>query len=157
MNSATYKSYLNFIRKIANKRKLHVFLVGGFLRDVLLGRESFDLDFAVERNAISFARKFSRDIKGAFILLDEERGCARVAKKQKGKLYTFDFADFREETFKKDLLCRDFSINTLALDVFSGGADFPDGIIDLRGAKQDLKKKSIRMVSVKAFQQDSLR
>lgn len=149
--------YLKNIQKIAKKRKLQVFLVGGFLRDFLLKRESFDFDFAVQRNAVSFAKKFSQEIKGAFILLDAERGCARVAKKIEGKLYTFDFADFRALTLKKDLKSRDFTINTLAWDAASEGKVFPVGFFDALGAEQDLKKKRIQMVSAKTFKDDPLR
>ena len=108
---------LKIIRDIAKRKKLSVHLVGGFLRDFLLGSQKEDFDFAVNKNALGMARSFSKKIKGAYILLDEERGCARVAKKFNGNLYTFDFADFRTKTFKGDLAHRDFTINTLSLDL----------------------------------------
>lgn len=157
MIHATDQLCLKTIHHIANRRKLNIFLVGGFLRDVLLKRESRDLDFAVERKALSFAKRFSQEIKGAFIVLDDQRGCARVAKKRDGKLYTFDFADFRAPTLKSDLLLRDFTVNTLALDVSIDPSRFPSGIFGSRQAMADIKSKRIRMVSEKVFQDDPLR
>ena len=73
-------------------------MVGGFLRDLQLGIEKEDFDFAVEKNALSVALLFSKKVKGAYVLLDEERGCARVVKRINGDLHTFDFADFRAKT-----------------------------------------------------------
>src|SRR3989338_4953726 len=108
---------LQIIRDIARRRKVRVYLVGGFLRDYCLGSPKTDFDFAVERDALKFARVFATKIKGAYVLLDKERGCARVAKKQGGKIATFDFADFRAKTFLQDLALRDFAINTLSVDM----------------------------------------
>src|SRR5262245_14190507 len=106
---------LKIVQSIAKKRKLKVYLVGGFLRDHLLSRSCHDFDFAVSKDAIRVARQFAADIKGAFVLLDEEHGCARVVKKSKDGVQTFDFADFRAPTLKGDLARRDFTINTLCL------------------------------------------
>ena len=134
------------------------FLVGGFLRDLFLEEESRDLDFMIEHNAIAVARTFAREIKGAFIVLDQEHGCARVAKKHKGRVYTFDFADFRAASFKKDLLCRDFTVNTLSVDLSAWkGGPLAENCVDLCGARRDLTDGVIRMISPKAFQQDPLR
>ena len=76
-----------------------------------------DMDFALEKSALKVAKSFANKIKGAYILLDEERQCARVAKKRNGQLLTFDFADFRAKTLRGDLKKRDFTVNTLCLDL----------------------------------------
>ena len=57
---------------LARKRRLSLFLVGGYLRDQYLGRSGRDLDLVVSANAIAFARAFAKKVHGAFILLDEE-------------------------------------------------------------------------------------
>lgn len=151
-------SALKVIQDIAGQKKIKVYLVGGFLRDCLLSRPCLDLDFAVEKDAVSFARAVARRIKGAFILLDQEHGCGRVAKKQDGRIYTFDFADFRAPTLLKDLAHRDFTINTLSLDVQAiNGADWDQRIKDFKKAGPDLRAKRVRMVSVKTFAEDPLR
>ena len=150
---------LKIIRDLAKKRRLDVFLVGGFLRDFALGRPCDDFDFAVSQNAVVLARAFAQKVKGAFILLDEEHGCARVAKKEQGRLRTYDFADYRADTLRKDLLRRDFTINTLVVDICACGADteLADVIQDHRKAWPDIRARRIRMASVKAFREDPLR
>ncbi len=150
---------LKIIQQIARRRKVAVYLVGGFLRDYFLERPNYDLDFAVSKDALKFARIFANKIRGAYVLLDQERGCARVVRKEKGKIYTFDFADFRAKTFKLDLAHRDFTINTLAIDVKSlkDQTEIPDVILDFKKARPDLLKKIIRLTSVKAFKDDPLR
>jgi len=80
---------LKTIQEIAKKRKKQVHLVGGFLRDYRLGTQRQDFDFAVDGDALKIARVFAHRIKGAFVLLDKERGCARVAKKKGWTNYNF--------------------------------------------------------------------
>jgi len=150
---------LKIIRDIAKKKKLSVHLVGGFLRDFLLGSQKEDFDFAVNKNALSMARSFSKKIKGAYVLLDEKRGCARVAKKVNGNLCTYDFADFRAKTFKEDLAHRDFTINTLSLDLsnLNDSMEVSEALVDLTRGLKDIKEKRIKRTSVKAFKEDPLR
>lgn len=151
-------SYFSIIQKITKQRHIEVFLVGGALRDRLLDRETYDYDFAVQRNAISFAKRFAQNIQGAFVLLDQEHGSARVVKKQQGQMFTFDFSDFRAESLRKDVRCRDFTINTFAVDMaLWDGASLDAHIVDYLGGRKDLNKRVIRMVSAKAFEQDPLR
>ena len=138
------------------------------MRDLLIGRVCLDFDFAVEKDAIDFARRFARTIKGAFVLLDEENGCARVVKKHEGRSLIFDFADFRAKTLRADLAHRDFTINTLCVDLQDFKEEVSDGDIsnsqkfleivkDFTNGRKDLKSKTIRMVSLKVFQEDPLR
>ena len=155
----THYPQLKTIQSLARTEKVKVYLVGGFLRDYLLKRQKFDFDFAVEKNAVPFARRIARKIKGAFVLLDENHGCARVVKKFNGQIWTFDFADFRAKTFAQDLAHRDFTINTLAvdLDAFDGNQEFNEVLLDKRGGIKDLENKKIRMSSTKVFKEDPLR
>ncbi len=150
---------LKIIQNIARRKKTDVYLVGGFLRDYVIGRKKNDLDFAVEKDALKVARLFADKIKGAYVLLDEERGCARVAKKSKGSLYTFDFADFRDKTFLKDLALRDFTINTLSINLedIQSLTKIEDVLGDHKRGLKDIKAKRIKRVSVKAFRDDPLR
>ncbi len=144
---------------MARQRKTQVFLVGGFVRDYLLGRPKMDFDFAVEHDALKFARGFATKIKGAYVVLDEERGCARVAKKSEEGIATFDFADFRAKTFKADISLRDFTINTMAvnLSTLNGTKDIQDVLLDFKKGLQDLQARRIKLISVKAFKDDPLR
>lgn len=150
---------LGLLHTLIRRRDAAVFLVGGALRDIFLGRETRDFDFAVSCGAIGLARSFARTIKGTFVLLDEDIGCARVVKKKAGGLWTFDFADFRAAPFEKDLKKRDFTINTFALDfrALKRGDDFQGALLGNRPALKDIKDRVIRMVARAAFVDDPLR
>ncbi len=159
MSFANQYPHIQLIQQLAAKRRIQVYLIGGFLRDHLIGRPCMDFDFAVEKGAIPFAKKFADVVKGAFVLLDDKFGCARVVKKTSDGTRIFDFADYRAATFEKDLAHRDFVLNTLALDVLKldPSADLDKAILDKTGAKKDIAKKIIRMTSAKAFKEDPLR
>jgi poly(A) polymerase len=72
---------------------------------------------------------------------------------------TFDFADFRKGTLKDDLAHRDFTVNTLCVDIenLNRRRTLDDILIDVRGGFKDLKSKKIRMVSKRSFREDPLR
>lgn len=150
--------FLKDIHVLSRKSKLKIYLVGGILRDLALKRkkESLDFDFAVSSKALKFAHRLSKRLKGNYVVLDRLHGCARVIFKHKNKTYTLDFTDFRDKDLRRDLLKRDFSINTIALDlenIVKGKYD----IIDYYGAKEDLKNRIIRVVSTMSLRLDPLR
>ncbi len=147
------------LQKLSKRRAVKVYLVGGLLRDRILQRTSYDLDFAVQKDAIGLARAFSRSIKGAFVLLDKDNGCARVVKKIEGKPYVYDFADFRASTLNGDLSHRDFTINTLTVDILelNENTDWRELVRDKKDAVSDLKKGTIRMTGKNVFREDPLR
>lgn len=127
------------------------------MRDIILGREKEnpDIDFALKKGAINFGRQLSRIIRGGFVVLDKENGCSRVVKKKGNKTYTLDFTDFRGRDLEEDLRLRDFTINTLALDL--GAKEGKGQLIDICGGLEDIKSKLIRMVQSRAFSDDPLR
>lgn len=135
--------------------KRRVFLVGGALRDHYLGRQGHDFDFAVDQGAVVLAKKLAKHIKGAFVLLDREHGSARVVKKWRGEVWTFDLTDWRAASIEKDLKARDFTINALAADIFK--AHQPLDVLEVKGSRRDLKSGVVRMVSRDAFKDDPLR
>jgi len=155
------RGLLETILRIANKRKVKLYLVGGYLRDILLGREKKnpDIDFCLRRTAINFGKDVARKIKGGFVILDKTHGCSRVVKRIKDKIYTLDFTDFRGKTIEDDLLHRDFTINALSIELekfFSGGT-IENLIIDPYKGRRDLGLKIVRLVNKKAFDEDPLR
>ncbi len=158
---------LKILQEIVRDKRTPLYLVGGFLRDYLLKRgskDSFavthtDFDFALPNNALKIGKLFAQKIKGAYVILDKERGCARIVKKHEKYIYTFDFSDFRVRTLQGDLTRRDFTMNTLCLNFKD--FDLPDeissGIKDFKGGIKDIYSKKIRMVSSQAFKDDPLR
>ncbi|MFA4842722.1 MAG: HD domain-containing protein [Candidatus Omnitrophota bacterium] len=144
---------LKVVLNFAKSRNIKPYIVGGYLRDILLKRQrpNPDIDFALKKDAISFGRALAKDIKAGFVVLDREHGACRLVKRMKGRAYTLDFTDFRGATLEEDLLRRDFTINTLCLEPGS------DSFIDLYNAAGDLKKKIIRLVNKDSFDEDPLR
>jgi len=155
------KEILKSVYNFAKARKVKLYLVGGVLRDLILGREKEnpDFDFAIKRGAINFGKRLAKELKAGFVVLDKEHGACRIVKKSKDKIYTLDFTDFRGVDLQKDLLHRDFTINAIALElerVFES-ADLKDFLIDPYKGQEDLKRKVIKMVDRIAFREDPLR
>ena len=82
-----------------------------------------------------------------------------MVKKNDGKIWTFDFADFRARSFRQDLTLRDFTINTLSMDLaeLDSSTKLGDVLAEGKGGLKDLRAKRIRRVAVKAFRDDPLR
>lgn len=124
-----------------------LWLVGGPIRDLLLGVECKDWDF-VSRDAERMARRMAKASGGTFIVLDDENRIYRVVLSDG---HTLDFAELQGRTIEDDLKRRDFTINAMA-------RRFPDGpIIDPFRGQLDLRKRLIRGCSERAFQDDPLR
>tara|TARA_S200000501_G_C20859604_1_gene759156 strand:- start:14 stop:1174 length:1161 start_codon:yes stop_codon:yes gene_type:complete len=88
------------------------FLVGGYIRDLILRRltPNIDVDIVVPKNAIKIGKKIAEDFKGKFIILDELRDVVRIIFKH----ITIDIAAQISPSIETDLLSRDFSINAIA-------------------------------------------
>jgi putative nucleotidyltransferase with HDIG domain len=152
---------LKAVHLFAGGRRVKPYLVGGALRDLILGRarENPDFDFAVKKGAISFGRQMAREFKCGFVVLDREHGSCRLVKKSGDNFYTLDFTDFRGASLEDDLKRRDFTINSIALkleDALSG-SDFSPLLIDPCSGLPDIRKGIIRAVNKASFSEDPLR
>lgn len=138
----------NVLLKIAGKRK--IYLVGGAVRDFILGRTPYDFDFAVSGSGVDFAKKFAHRINGTFVLLSTEDDEARVINKD--KTATFDFNGIGTRPIYADLRRRDFTMNALAIDLTK-----PTSIIDKFSGLNHLKHKIIVAVTDDSLKIDPLR
>ncbi len=128
-------------------RDRDLYLVGGTIRDILLGLEPRDYDFAVSGRAMEFARNFARDVHGAFVALDAESDEARVVK----DALTYDFIGLGEQSIAVDLERRDFTIYAMAMRV--SDLIFLDPCQGLK----DLEKRILRPTTPEALIADPLR
>jgi len=129
------------------------YLVGGAVRDALMGRAIKDLDIVVPDRAISIARKVANRLGGAFYPLDIEHDTGRVILKlANAEKFVIDFSVQRGPDLTSDLLARDFTINAIAVDV-----NDPQVTYDPLGGVVDLKDKIIRSCTSTSFQEDPLR
>ena len=129
------------------------YLVGGSLRDLLLDRPLADLDLAVPGDAPAFARLLADGLGGHFLVLDAERGVARVALDD-GPVRHIDVAQIQGGSIEADLARRDFTIDALAAPLTAGE---PGEIIDPHGGLRDLERRELRLVSEQALIDDPLR
>jgi tRNA nucleotidyltransferase/poly(A) polymerase len=131
-----------------------VYLVGGAVRDALLGRTVHDLDFAVPADALNTARRLADQIGAAYYPMDSERDIARLVLvlADEGERYVIDFAAYQGPDLESDLRNRDFTINALAVDVRQ-----PQALLDPLGGLADLLGKRLRACSPASFQADPLR
>jgi tRNA nucleotidyltransferase/poly(A) polymerase len=121
-------------------------LVGGALRDELLGRPVVDVDVACRRPEEA-ARAYAGRVGGAPFPLSEQHGAWRVALRD-GR--TVDFTPLRG-TIEGDLATRDFTVNALARPLAGGE------IVDPSGGLDDVALRSLRAVTETIFEDDPLR
>ncbi len=140
------------LNSLAKKRKVKIYLVGGYLRDLILKRKNKDLDFVLTGELTDFVREFAKKINGAFFPLNDRYQTNRVIDKRHG--LTYDFTRMRGSSIEKDLRKRDFTINALALDLEK---PLLSKVIDPYKGREDIRKRIIRMVSEEAFTDDPLR
>jgi putative nucleotidyltransferase with HDIG domain len=124
-------------------------LVGGAVRDRLLGRPTSDFDVVLTGDARSAARTLARAEDGHAFALSETFGAWRVVARDRS--WQIDLMPLNGATIEHDLAQRDFTINALALPL--GGGDY----VDPFGGRADLRVGRLRMVSAAAFAVDPLR
>ncbi|MFM2311380.1 MAG: hypothetical protein RLZZ04_656 [Cyanobacteriota bacterium] len=151
MSITKIKSYLAQVNFPGDLAQLpdDAYLVGGSVRDALLQRyrHPLDLDFVVPGEAIATAKEFASLYHGGFVVLDQERGIARVVFDQG----TLDLADQQGVGLETDLHRRDFTINAIAYNLKS------QQLVDPLGGLADLEQGVLRMVAVKNLEDDPLR
>lgn len=126
-----------------------VYVVGGAVRDDLLGRvrAELDLDLVIFTGAMAVARQLAMEYRAGFVLLDAERQIARVVFPQ----MTVDIAQQDGTRIGDDLARRDYTLNAIAYDIQT------QQTIDPFGGTQDIQERTIRMVSRQNLIDDPLR
>jgi poly(A) polymerase len=124
-------------------------VVGGALRDRLMGRETGDVDLAVAGDPEAAARALARAARGTPFPLSEAFGAWRVI--GPGRRWQADLAALRGDRIEEDLAARDFTVNAMAAPLAGGE------VVDPFGGRGDLAARRLRMVSEAAFAEDPLR
>jgi tRNA nucleotidyltransferase (CCA-adding enzyme) len=138
-----------------------VYVVGGAVRDVLLGRTPHELDFVVEGDAVAVARRAAERLGGT-VTVHERFGTATVEAPE----VTFDLAGARRERYERpgalpevelgaslreDLDRRDFTVNAIALHLTDGG------LVPHPLALPDLEARRLRVLHDRSFRDDPTR
>jgi len=160
------KKIFSTIYKVAKKEKVEVYVVGGFVRDALLGIEkNKDLDFVVSGSGLKFSKAFDKEMKEVGSLVEfPDFDTARyvfdegIRNKEQGinEKIELEFAGARTEKYDEksrkpkvlatslaeDLKRRDFTVNSMCQKVGTGGK--LGEVVDLFGGQEDLKKKILK-------------
>jgi tRNA nucleotidyltransferase (CCA-adding enzyme) len=125
------------------------YLVGGSVRDALMGRhaEYLDLDFVLPDKAVQVAKAIANHYQVGFVLLDAERQIARVVFERA----TVDFAQQVGTTLEIDLQRRDFTVNAIAYNPHT------DQLLDPLQGYLDVQQRLIRMIAPENLKEDPLR
>ena len=150
--------------RIADEMGVQVFVVGGFVRDLLLRHKNLDLDLVVEGNGIQFAKRFAAtfDYSAKY---HRKFGTAQISPHDGFKI---DIASARREYYespaalpvvelssiRQDLYRRDFTVNTLALRL---NAEHFGDVIDFFGGRRDIKNRIIKVIHNLSFVEDPTR
>jgi poly(A) polymerase len=148
-----------YLERLAALARQPVYLVGGSIRDLLIGtREIRDVDLLMPSGSEDAARTFADAIHGSFFFLDEERKVTRVVKHEKDGTVQFDFTNFEGPDLKADLARRDFTVNAMAIDlkVFLAHRSL-DGVLDPFDGRGDVRQRLIRVADPKVLDDDPLR
>ncbi|RIK32072.1 MAG: hypothetical protein DCC52_05465 [Chloroflexi bacterium] len=147
---------LERLRAFLRTRAAQTYLVGGTVRDLLLGRAIHDVDVVVAGDASALARAFADEIGAAFYVMDESFDVARVIWDSGTTRALVDFARLRGQDIAQDLQTRDFTVNAMAADAvhWQGAAA---AVIDPLNGLDDLAAKRLRAVSDEIFRNDAVR
>ena len=154
---------IEIIGKTADKLEVSAYIVGGPVRDKLLGISNSDLDFVVEGDGIKFAGVLNKKLKGklttykafgtATIELKGNRIDVVTSRKETYK-YPAAYPTVKPGNIKDDLFRRDFTINAMAIGLNKKNSG---KLTDFYGGQKDLKKGIIRVLHDKSFMDDPTR
>ena len=156
------------------RQNIQAYIVGGFVRDLLLKRGTADIDIALEADALEIAPGLAVALGGKYIPLDEASRVGRVviaSVEEPSAIvkWQLDLSTI-QDGISEDLKRRDFTINAMAIDLEqiiqlktstdelpSDEAPLATQLIDPYNGLNDLREGVVRTVSEKAFQSDALR
>ena len=141
---------LSKLSDLAKEKKVPLFLVGGYIRDLLLGIHPRDYDFAIPKEVSSFIPIMEEALNFHFFRVGKEENKTITYRTIKRDL-SFDLTFFQGQTIEEDLQRRDFTINAIAFSLLDQTFHWAEG------AFEDIEKKVIRTVSSLSIDQDPLR
>ena len=132
--------------------KQPVYLVGGAVRDRVLGKPIHDLDFVMTSPTLPLAKRLADELGGGLYVMDAERDITRVVLMDGEERLVLDFSALRGPDLEADLRARDYTINAMAMDVRP-----PQAVIDPCGGLADLREKRLRACGPTSLSDDPAR
>ena len=165
--SENIKSIFSCCSEAARDNGYRIYLVGGVVRDLILGMEIFDVDITVEGDAVEFCRHLEKKCNCSIKQIQQD---LRTAKVVFDSGIEIDFASTRKESYPKsghmpvieetgcalidDVKRRDFTVNALVMSL--NKADFGD-VTDYVGGLEDIEQKQLKVLHDKSFIDDPTR
>ena len=160
---AVLVKFIHTAGDIASSQEGVLYLVGGAVRDLILGKDILDMDLVVEGNAIQLAKSVAEEEKST-LTTHPQFHTARI----EWKGWNIDIATARTEsyaragalptvlpsTIDKDLFRRDFTINAMAICL---SPERYGELIDFYGGQRDIEHKLIRILHKNSFVDDATR
>jgi len=150
----TFKNAIAYFKK----EPLPIYLVGGIIRNTLLGQQTTDLDLAVVGDGVLLGSRAAKHLGGTHVLLDSIRGISRVIIKSADPIQ-IDITS-ANKGIEVDLGDRDFTINSMAVNInrVSNELSFErESIMDPYNGYQDLLSGLIKSVSKTSLSDDPIR
>ena len=152
------------IGRAADRQGLRAYIVGGIVRDIILGRKNLDIDIVTEGPAIPFAQSVAK-ATGAKVTVYPQFGTATlhwpfglrldlVAARQESYPHPGALPQVRTGTLRDDLFRRDFTINAMAVCL---NCDRWGQLVDEFGGLRDAREKKIRVLHERSFSDDPTR
>jgi tRNA nucleotidyltransferase/poly(A) polymerase len=141
---------LSKFSRLAKEKRIPLFLVGGYLRDLLFGTQGKDYDFALPKDASSFIKIIEEALGLHFFKVGKEE-LNTIAYRIIKEGLSVDIAFLQGERIEEDLKRRDFTINAMAFSLRD------ETFHSVEGSLEDMGKKLIRTVSAHSIDQDPLR
>ena len=141
---------LSRLMTLAKEKDIPLFLVGGYLRDLLLGTRSKDYDFTLPKEASSFIPAVEEALSLHFFMVGKEETNTVTFRTVKEDM-SVDLTFLQGETIEEDLRRRDFTMNALAFSLQE------ETLHSVETSLEDVEKKLIRAVSDRSIDQDPLR
>jgi poly(A) polymerase len=137
------------VRRAAAELDDDVWVVGGTVRDALLGRALRDVDLAVDGDAERVARAAARALRGPVFRLSDRFGAWRAL--DRSRRWACDVSPLQGDTLLEDLAHRDFTANAMAIGLQGGE------LVDPAGGRADLEAGVLRVLGPAAYAADPLR
>jgi hypothetical protein len=159
--SPAFRRQVEIVREAAGELSTIVWLVGGPVRDLLLGREVIDLDFVVESGAGLLAEEVARRTGGRArihepflatrVVLSPDPAIDILTARTERYRHPGALPEIEPAGIEEDLWRRDFSVNAMALELDGGS------IVDPAGGIADLERRRIRVLHAESFRDDPTR
>ncbi|WP_287152729.1 CBS domain-containing protein, partial [Candidatus Solincola tengchongensis] len=158
------QSLLRLVSRVAEREGQEVYLVGGVVRDLILGFPNLDLDLVVEGDGIEFARLLARELNArvrshrkfgtAVVILPNGRRIDVATARTEFYEHPAALPTVEVSSIRQDLYRRDFTINAMAVAL--NGERFGE-LLDYFGGLRDLQRRQVRVLHNLSFVEDPTR